>query len=47
VGDAGVEAQKIDTLKELYKQAFWVYTIIVSLAVREVLVRIVPRLLRA
>lgn len=37
--------RKIETLKKLYEGIFWVYTIIISLAIREVLVRILPRAL--
>ena len=34
---------ELETLKELYKGAFWVYTLIISFAIREVLVHILPR----
>jgi len=38
-----VTQAELETLKELYKGAFWVYTLIISLAIREVLVHILPR----
>ena len=34
---------KIRALRELYRQAFWAYTVIIALAIQQVLVEIIPR----
>lgn len=41
--DTTSEDSKSVALREVYKQAFWVYTVIIALAIREVLADVLPR----
>jgi hypothetical protein len=41
--DTPSEDSKSVALREVYKQAFWVYTVIIALAIREVLADVLPR----
>jgi len=39
------EALKVKALCKLYDQSFWLYTVIIALAIRQVLIEIIPRFL--
>ncbi len=41
MGDGESGGDKIATLRKLYEQAFWLYTVIIALAIRQVLVGII------